>query len=363
MKTFCSKRYNPKLLSALFISLYAIYLRSARLAGRDLWDDEIFQFNNIAGPLKPFWANVGYISGDHTTFPGEYVLTYPFVQWFGLNKWALAVPHIAVTILGFYFLYKLCSRYFTTTLGYVVAFVLVCFNVNLIFHSFEFRPYAVLPTLALGAFYFSDLIVAQYAQISRIKKMLIALFFVVGVSYHAYGIIIFALPAIYVIAMDGKGRLREVISKDFFKFFAGVFFSATLLWGWFASNNYFGVSPNKAQQSIVDPFQFIPNPLVNVIGFLKGVLGNLIGHKGLYVILIGMITAFLLPHKRRFHQFIFLLLLVVLPIGLIFLADIMSSYWFVQRQFVWVMPLFAFFLGWCCDSTILFLQNGCKKSF
>lgn len=361
MKTFCSKIYNLRLLSTILISLYAIYLRFVRLAGRDLWDDEIFQFNNIVGPLKPFWANVGYISGDHTTFPGEYILTYPFVQCFGLNKWALAVPHILITVLGFYFLYKLCSRYFKTTWGYVVAFTLVCFNVNLIFYSFEFRPYAVLPTLALGAFYFSHLIVTQYAQIGRIKKILIALFFIMGASYHAYGIIIFVLPAIYVITTSWDGRLREIVSKDFLKFFAAVFFVAALLWGWFASNNYFGVSPNNVQQSIVDPFQFIPNPLVNATGFLKGVLGNLVGHKGLYFLLIGMFTAFLLPHRQRFHQFIFLLFLIILPTGLIFLTDIMSSYWFVQRQFVWVMPLFAFFLGWCCDSTLLFLQERRKK--
>lgn len=361
MKNFCFKKYNCRPLLVILISQYAIYLRFVRLANRDLWNDEIFQFNNIAGHLKPFWANVPYISGDHTTFPGEYVLTYPFVQWFGLNKWALAVPHIIITILGFYFLYKLCSRYFKTTLGYIVAFTIVCLNVNLIFHSFEFRPYAVLPTLALGAFYFSHLIVTQYAYISRIKKMLIALFFIVGASYHAYGIIIFTLPAIYVMTTIGNGRLREVVSKGFLKFFVVVFFIATLLWGWFASNNSFGISSNKVQQSIVDPFQFMPNPLVNTAGFLKSVLGNLIGHKGLYFLLAGMVTAFLLPHRQRFHQFIFLLFLIVFPIGLIFLADVMSSYWFVQRQFVWVMPLFAFLVGWCCDSTVLFLQERCKK--
>ncbi len=361
MKKMCLKECDFRPLFAILISLYSIWLRFVRLASRDLWDDEIFQFNNIVGPLKPFWANVSYISGDHTTFPGEYVLNYPLVQWFGLNKWALAVPHIVITVIGFYFLYRLCSRYFQTTLGHIVAFTLVCFNVNLIFHSFEFRPYAVLPTLALGALYFSDLVVTSYDQFSRIQKIWIALFFILGAGYHAYGIIIVMLPAIYVIATRREGKFREIVSQDFLKFFAIVFFAVVLLWGWFASNNYFGVSPNKVQQSIVDPFQFIPNPMVNAIGFLKGVLGNLIGHKVLYFFLPGMVTAFFLPHRQRSHQFIFFLSLIILPIGLIFLADMMSSYWFVQRQFVWVMPLFAFFLGWCWDATDLFLRERRKK--
>ena len=124
-------------------------LRVHRLATRELWGDELFEFYQFKGPFMPFWFNDRYAMADHSAYPGEYLLNYPFVQMFGLNKWGIMVPHIILTILGFLLLYKLCQLYFKTTWGYVAAFALVCFHRELIFHSFEFRPYAVLPTLAL----------------------------------------------------------------------------------------------------------------------------------------------------------------------------------------------------------------------
>ena len=44
--------------------------------------------------------------------------------------------------------------------------------------------------------------------------------------------------------------------------------------------------------------------------------------------------------------------MIVLPLQLLFLADLFNRYWFIQRQFVWVMAWYAFFLGWCWDSII-----------
>ena len=59
------------------------------------------------GPLRPFWQKIQYIGGDHTAFPGDYLLAYPFVQVFKDNKWGTAIPHIIATIFGFYFLYRI----------------------------------------------------------------------------------------------------------------------------------------------------------------------------------------------------------------------------------------------------------------
>ena len=81
----------------------------------------------------------------------------------------------------------------------------------------------------------------------------------------------------------------------------------------------------------------------------------MIGEKKLYVLLAGMIIAWIFPHKNRFKQIIFFICFVIIPLTLIILVDIKSQYWFLQRQFIWIMALFAFYLGWCWDSVILYL--------
>jgi len=90
----------------------------------------------------------------------------------------MAIPHILVTILGFFLLYKICQRHFKTVLGFVVTFSIVCFNQYSIFHSFELRPYAVLPTLVLASCYLSDSFVSEYDRLSRNKKISIGLFYI-----------------------------------------------------------------------------------------------------------------------------------------------------------------------------------------
>ena len=48
----------------------------------------------------------------------------------------------------------------------------------------------------------------------------------------------------------------------------------------------------------------------------------------------------------------FLISLVGLPIAFLLFLDIVSGYWFIQRQFIWTMPLFGVFLAWSAESTL-----------
>ena len=83
----------------------------------------------------------------------------------------------------------------------------------------------------------------------------------------------------------------------------------------------------------------------------------------LYFLLLGAFIPFFLPHKDRFKQLGFLLILILLPIEFIFLSDLWGSYWFLQRQFMWTVPLFAFYLGWCWDALFCQLQLGQRSLF
>jgi hypothetical protein len=109
----------------------------------------------------------------------------------------------------------------------------------------------------------------------------------------------------------------------------------------------------------LNTFDYIQNPFYNIADFLKAIFGNLIGNKSLYLLLMGIIIPFVFFYRDKYKQLLFLLLAIVFPLGLILIFDIIQSYWFLQRQFVWVMPLFAFFLGWTWD--VFFLMLRLKK--
>lgn len=346
---------NSHLFAALFFTFLGLYLRFKSLAARDLWNDEIYQLSLTVGRFKPLWHR--FTSGDFTCFPGGYLLNYPFVRFVGTNKWCINIPHYFAAIFGFFFLYLLCKRYLKTFWGFVIAFLILCFNRHLIFHSFEFRPYAVLPTLSLASFYFSEIVVSRWGQLSLLKKFLIGAFFIFMIIYHAYGLVIAGLCLSYFMIMEAKKSPYKDVLKKMRPFFLSVGVLGSLLFIWYASGNILHRADFRSGN--MHTFDYYPNPSNDFIHFIRQVFANLMDHKkyGQKHLALGIWIAFLLPHKDRFKQAGFFLLLIVLPILLILTADIFSGYWFLDRQFVWVMSLYAFFLGWCWDSFFVYLYE------
>jgi 4-amino-4-deoxy-L-arabinose transferase-like glycosyltransferase len=353
---------------AILLGLWALGLRTQRLWQRDLDGDEVFQHRYMDGTFKPFWMPI-YNYGDHSGFPGQYLINYPFVKIFGLSKWGLAIPQIAATIIGFYLLYKICQRYYQSSLGYVVAFAVTGCNQMLIYHSFQFRPYAILPTLALASFYFADKVVRDYGQLTGKTKFLIVLFYAYVGIFHAYGIMIFALPMCYQLLLHRKESYGKLLLSPPVRFFALVSLLVFVIWCWYASVNNFGLNPahdrkyatTTIPQAIHDTFQYIPNPQENFIGFLKGIFGNLVGYKLFYPLMLAIPLSLCLPVKEKLPQLAFFLTLVILPLLLILNVDIINHMWFLQRQFVWIMPLFALLLGWQWDSIAGYLQKRLSR--
>lgn len=341
------KYFRPFLV--IVICAYALYLRLVKLANHELWSDEYSQLNHMTGSFMDLLKSLrrGYAS----YLSGDYYLIYPFFKIFSYNKWGLAIPHIIATILGFYLLYFICKRYFKTIWGYVITFSIVCFNATLIWHATEIRAYAVLPTLALAAFYLSQELVNQNVTMSTKKKWAIGVFFVLVIWFHPYGIAILSLPVIFSLLTKRKDKNFNIILKDTSKLLIIVFFVAMPFW-------FFSVfSPRSIswRNFNINTFRWIPNPLEDIIGFLKAIFGNLVGYKKLYFLLIGLTIPFFVPYKDRFLQIAFLVITVFIPIGLIFSADVITEYWFIQRQFIWVMPFFAFFIGWSWDSLLCYI--------
>lgn len=336
------------------ISGYALYLRILRIAGHtDFSDDELFQIaiatnRSFLQFLKALqlYEFCSFISGD-------YYLTWIFFKLFSYNIWGLTLPHLIATILGFYLLYLVCKLYFKTIWSYIITFTIVCFNFTLMDHVRVIRTYAVLPTLALGAFYFSQLLV-ENVEMGIKKRCLIGAFFVFIIWFHVYGILILLLPFAYSLLAELHNKSFKVIFKKNVKFISIVLFIAMPLWLYSVfgpHQSYRGGDPAEIT------FAHIPNPLDDTIGFLKAIFGNLMGDKRLYPLLISIVFPFIIPFRDSYKQIGFLFITVFLPIILILHADLITRYYFLQRQFIWTMPFFALFMGWVWESFFIYIKE------
>lgn len=342
-------------ITAIIITAYGMYLRFMCLAHRELWADEIATLQAYTGAFKPVWQRQHLV--DLSFFQGDYIISWPFVSLFKDNKWGLAIPHILFTLLGFYFLYLICKRYFHSIFAWVATFSLVAIHRDLIFHSFELRPYAVLPTLALAVFYFTEQVLSSRYHLSLIRKVLIGLFYLFTIVYHCYGAVILFCTFVYFLLCESGERTFGEIFKLNYRFIGSIVLIGLPLFLWYALYNDFVINGFGSEL-----FYYIPDPLVNLFGFIKVILCCLAGNKILYFLAISLTFPFLLPYRDRLRQIGFMLILIILPIMTVFSFTIFAGYTFVPRQFIWAMPLFAFLVGWCFDSFAIFIKQG-RRSY
>lgn len=213
---------------------------------------------------------------------------------FKTNKWGIAIPHILFTLLGFYFLYLICKRYLRSIFAWIATFALVVFHRDLIFHSFELRPYAVLPTLALAAFYFTEQIVSRNYCLTLARKTLIGFFFIFIIIFHIYRSLILFFTFVYFLLRESVERTFGGIFKHSYRFILVVIIIGLPLFLRYSMDNQFitkGTGKNI--------FEFIPNPAVNFFGFVKVNLCNLVGRKILYLLTIALIFTFFLLQRAR----------------------------------------------------------------
>jgi hypothetical protein len=328
-----------------------MYLRIKVLYQHTLWTDEFWQLDQMKGSFLEMIR--GLPKNEYNSYlSGDYYLIYPFFKIFSYNKWGLAIPHIISTLLGFYLLYLVCKRYFKSSWAYLITFAIVCFNATLIHHATEIRVYAILPTLALGTFYLLQRMADVNFRLSRPKAIFSSIFFIIVIWFHVYGILI--VTSCLLFAVLSKFRKSDFIDclKNAAPFTAVTLGLAMPLWLY----SVFGPHMTAYVREI-NPFDYIPSPTHNKFVFLKGVICNMIGLKLFYVLFIGVITPFVFYYKDKYKQLLFLFINIILPIIFIYLIDLAGQYWFLQRQFIWVMPLFAFFLGWVWDSLFIMLNK------
>jgi len=346
---------NKFRLVAVLFSAIGIWLRFKCMLGRGVWIDEIVQMKLAEGPLKPFWQRVSFGS-ELTCFPGEYLLTWPFAKVFGMSRWAFEIPHALAMLVSFCFLYLVCKRYLRTLTGWLVTYSLFVFNSQLIFHALEIRAYAILIALSLAVFYLTDILIREPGRFSIGQKLGAGIFLVLVIAAHAYGILLVFFCGVFFLLWQYRQESFRKGLPGFLAFWTPVAVVGGGVFLWYVTGQG-AIEGSSLDNPFSDTFLYIPNPVVNPVGFLKAIFGNLIGFKMLYPLLLGMAVPLFLSTKDRWPQLGMFLLLVALPIGIIMMADVMSGYWFLQRQFIWITPLFAVLLGWCWDSLAVFLVS------
>lgn len=333
----------------VLIVIYAMFLR-IQYRAEEGWraDEHPTQLAVMGKPMH------GMIKTTLKTlqFPGDSLLVRPFYKIFGANKWGLAIPHILITLLGFYLLYRACAQYFKTFWGYIIAFGATACNATLIAHAFRIRPYSVLVTLSIASFLVMKYVVEENAP-TLSQKFWVCLFIFLTLLFHPFGAFILFFPYVFHLMCSRKRNFGEVFLENIKHYGIGVLVPLPL-WLYF----HFGFDKTYLGSVNTGTFSFVDKGVLPVI---KSIFGNLIGSRKLYFLLIGFILAFIVPHKERFKQVIFFGVLVVVPVGMIFLSCLYYKLWFIQRLFIWVMPSFVFLLAWQWDSLIdHFIKKACK---
>lgn len=331
----------------LLITVWGMYLRYERRKS-DLWVDELYQIRSMNISLAATLADSRMVIDGI----GDYLLIYPFYKLFGDNKWGLAVPHIIVTILGFYLFYILCSKYFRVEWTYIVTFSIFAANYTLIRHAFEIRPYTVLVTLSIATF-----IVMQYIfekeSVSMFKRILIAMFIGITFLFHTFGMVILFFSYIFHLIVSRNSRSARDLFFKHLKYYGWIIVISFPIW-WYTASNYL---PRLIEVK-EDTFMYSGK---GIIGVLKAIFGNLTGQKVFYLLLPGIVISFFLPHKERFKKVMFFFIQIIIPISLVLSASIIFKWAFIQRHFIWAIPLFIFLIGWSWEAIIVYFTEKFEK--
>jgi hypothetical protein len=331
------------------IVLSGLWWRVDVYAHRDWSVDESNTFRIGQGEFKPFWKLENYCEAH--SFPGDYVLTYPFIQFFHKDKWGLVIPQFLSTLLGFYLLWLLCRRYFKHPLAWIITFLIFALHRELIFHSMEMRPYSILETMGLGTFYILDSLINPALSVSRLKCALWWMVLILTIVFHPYGMFMIACCGLFLLLRDWRKSGFMALIRRRWIFWACLFLVGVPLWLYYLQGDPLS-SPHAMKAHQFEVFQYIPNPLVNPLGFFKSAAGGLVGSKLAYVLSLGALIRLVWPRKNRMESWGFTAIIIVLPVLLPLISDAAYGYWFLQRQYIWVMAIFPFFVGKCWDEMI-----------
>lgn len=307
--------------------------------------DELFELRNMQGLHWKDVASRKTFYGDHTSFPGEFLIHAPFMNALDLFKypalldyehgniegfdkkseWVLAFPKVGCAVIAVFLFCVMIKDW--SLFSQVTALSIWLFNTWIVYYSFSLRPYGLLPELAIFNLYLA----------SRIKQRGThgwVIFFTC--IYHAYGPLIAFLP-LMIFNQKRPIYFWIVVALSF------------LAWSYYASYSNFGMEANSAQ-SMLDPFGYlVPTKFFAML------------MESLFTPFI--LTAFALPFimlgmmRMGESQIWFLFILVIVPLISIIGIDIKTHYIIYPRQYVWICPALGLWCGMMVNNSIIQNEN------
>ena len=221
----------------------------------------------------------------------------------------------------------------------IFSLLQVTFNQTLIFHALESRSYSFLPLFALFFLYLS-----WYAWKSPVFRWRYLIFAIFVINYNVYGAIMFSAALFYVILIclweewqesrrfnlpDLRSALLKVL-----KLYGVTIGILLIILSFFPK--HFRYDRNVHQ--FIGPGWSMIRQVFSLLFYCP-----LIRNFSIPLLVLG--TLYLI--RKRWQPIGFALIFVCLPIVVTYGLDLVSGYWFLQRQFVWVLPFWAVFVSAC----------------
>ncbi len=305
-------------------------------------------------------------------FPWAYVLLYPIGHYVSLKPLIVSLPYAAISAFFYYIfarinwirLLDLYDQNFAFDPKWINVFScgLVARHETLIMHALELRPYGTLTLLAVLALWLTSRLLEQ----KRFTWYFVAGFFAL-IVFHNFGLMMILVSITYLLTIrffSSAANTLEELSHSLWSVGSTLLFSiiGTLpfIW-WYCQYPTLRGHPFSSR----DPHLYIQaglKGLQQVIALYFGLSHPDVKLFRLFLVLT-MLCGIALNLFRGIRKiFLFPLILVLLPTFLLYLWDLHIHYWFIQRQFLWVMPFYSVFVALMAHTVIDWAISHFSKS-
>ena len=364
-----TKFTRAQLLLLVLLCICFNYVRLKYRIEQPLAEDERFQVHYMKSYSLDMDGLKSYVKRLPTTDRGrlplsDYLICWPLAHWFSQNKYVMCIPYVLAANLFFWlfafvnwgeFLRSVkepLSKAFSFNWLNLISVSFFTFNETAIKHAFEIRNWGAFTCLQ-GILSF--LLTWKMTQNRFRWKYLFGCLLILG--FHFYGVIMLGISlASHTASMSyqlenkpGKKTLQESMKTCSSAY--GTFIVACLiaspLWLIYGGPLQ-GVNTHEyihlGWRGIIQVFSLLfHNPVLRNLSILPLVFG----------------TVWML--KRWHMPIIFAIMMVEIPILTIYALDLLNSYWFVQRQFLWVVPYWDVFVACSIFVSLAVVKNYVNK--
>jgi hypothetical protein len=361
---------SPILRHIINLVLLALLL-SSRIYERishEFWGDEIEQIRNL---LSVQFLLFKYLPENPGGLPGYYLLTLPLQHLAPYDKFVLGMPgllaHLAVfalipTLFRILGLAPTGSRFWPSAVAQA-GFII---NETLAYQSMEVRPYSVLPLLWACSIVLASWTIELLNNTPvgkptwpgwKLTSILVVAHAVV-LLWHAYGMFMLA-TAYGFFALTRWAEFWRALRRPVT---LGIILSTSAL----VVPVWLHVHPGSRTWGPVNQVDTFSQIKPTIVSIGRSTLGNLSGRPDLNlgivtpIVALGGLTLSAYRGLRNrpgmvtdlWPQICLYAVLVAAPIGMILVADIVTQYWFLQRQFIWTAVPFWMGIGVAANNLV-----------